>query len=400
MDESIMDVKFTYPIEDIDRIIQQLEQGIKPFGMTERMKLEVELRKRQLAYLVSDYIDETEEEDDISLAELHDRMTKEMEQARRKATTQKATFRKLSEAQRKQLEEEMESSVVRCDVTSEYHKSDEALYSDKEHRELMRKLGAVRQQYHDPISWANAMKLVIEGIQYSLKHDYPMGYEWAVKEFNQGRIKYLFGPIPKLFIGLGTKQITDKAVLKGILNGDVKVLSRDEEKEKFKREKRKRGNPINVDYGIVSRKEHEEAVRLHNMGYDTPLSAMLKSKSGLFDRLSMPFTIGKTQEPEDDALLQFDWTRDGAGREYYEKKNHIQIDHVAQFIQAVQEANDGKLTQSLGQETRSFLQAINHPEVAANPFQDVYQPLQPSERALEIEKSIMDRIRQSNVGIL
>lgn len=407
MDASIMDVKFTYPLEDLDRIIQQMDQGIKPFGMNERLKVEIELRRKQLKYLISDYIDEDEEEGDISLAELHERMTAEIEKERRKATHEKATFRPLPADVYAQLCEDMQTSVVRMTPGDDYHKPDDVLYADKEQREIMRKLSSIRQAYHDPISWANAMKVVIKGIQYSLQHDYPLGAEWAIKEFNAGRLKYTFGPIPKLFVGFGTKQITDTNILKGILSGEVKVISRDTEKEKLKSVKRKRGKPINVDYSIISQTEYEQSVALHNRGIDTPIGIMLKSKAGLFDRLSMPFQIAgyksRQQQQREEQLMQFDWMREGAGREYYEKINDVQVDHVAQFMQDVQTANNGEITQSMMTDARQFLTGMSHPEIQTvngMPYQDSYKPFQPSERAQEIEKSIMDQIRRSNVGLL
>lgn len=400
-DESILDIKFTYPTSDLDNIIKQMEQGITPFGMNDRLKLEVELRRKQLRYIAADYIDEDEEDDNISLAEMHSRMTAEIEKERRKSTKQVAAFRPLTEKQAQQLRDEMSEAIVRCNPGSDYNKSDEDLYHDKEEREIVRRLAALRNVYHDPISWRAAMQTIMKGIDYSLRHDYPMGYQWAVAEFNAGRIKYS-RPIPQLFIGFGSKQITDKSILMGILNGEVNVISRDDEKETFKRKKRKRGNPINVDYDIISHAEYQQSVQLHNRGIDTPMGVMLKSKAGLFDRLSMPFQFQPSpqQQQREEQLLQWDWMRDGAGREYFEKKNDIHIDHVSQLIQAVQEANDGKLTQSLATDTRQFLQSVNHPEISSTISEGVDQPLQPSERAIAVEKSILEQIRKSNQSIL
>lgn len=397
MNDDIMSIEFTYPVEELDRLLEQIQQGIKPFGMNERLKLELELRQKQLQYLASDYEDEVEDGDGPSLTELHDRMKAEIEKAKRKATTTKAVFRALSKAQREQLESDMMTSIVRKNPGSPYNKTDEELYQDSEQQSIMQKLSRIRNRYNDPIAWANAIKIIREAIDYSLHHDYPLGYEWAVREFNLGRIKYQFGPVPKLYTGFGTKQITDPEILSGIAAGDIKVIKRDEEKATFKREKRKRGNPINCPYSVVSDAEYVESVKLHNRGFDTPISLALKAKAGLFDRLAMPFQSQQQQK----VPMLWDWTQEGAGERYYNAVNGINVDHVAELVREIQKTNNGELNQSMMTDIRGFLDAINHPNMMPQSYSaGVIRPPEPSKEAQRIEANIMAQIRKSNLTIL
>lgn len=395
------EIKFTYPVDQIDKMIQMIDSGQKPFGMTEVLKTEIELRRKQLRQMAAVYEDELDD-DDMSLEEIHQRMTAEIEANRRKATVKMdAPFRKLSDADAQKLLEEMSASVVRSDPDSSYNKTDEELYKDAEAREIMMGLKSIRARYSDPIAWSAAFKRMLKGVEYSLRHDHPMSYEEAVEAFNAGKLKYTYGPIPQLWIG--PKRVTDTRVLHEILNGNVKVVSRREEEEKFKKVKRKRGNPVNVDYGIIGPQEYAEGVALHNRGIDSSIGVILKSHQSLFDRLSVPFMFNGGQKKEQDTIPLFDWGQPEAGREYYNLTRDVHVDRVAMIFDALNKTNGGQLNQTILQNMRDFELAANHPELASMPMgysQAIVGPLAPSERAQEIENEILKRIRSCNVQLM
>ena len=395
------EIKFTYPVDQIDKMIQMIDSGQKPFGMTEVLKTEIELRRKQLRQMTAIYEDELDD-DDMSLEEIHQRMTAEIEANKRKATVKMdAPFRKLSDADAQKLLDEMSASVVRSDPDSSYNKTDEELYKDAEAREIMMGLKSIRARYSDPIAWSAAFKRMLKGVEYSLRHDHPMSYEEAVEAFNAGKLKYTYGPIPQLWIG--PKRVTDTRVLHEILNGNVKVVSRKEEEEKFKKVKRKRGKPINVDYGIIGPQEYAEGVALHNRGIDSSIGVILKSHQSLFDRLSVPFMFNGGQKKEQDTIPLFDWGQPEAGREYYNLTRDVHVDRVAMIFDALNKTNGGQLNQTILQNMRDFELAANHPELASMPMgysQAIVGPLAPSERAQEIENEILKRIRSCNVQLM
>ena len=395
------EIKFTYPVDQIDKMIQMIDSGQKPFGMTEVLKTEIELRRKQLRQMTAVYEDELDD-DDMSLEEIHQRMTAEIEANKRKATVKMdAPFRKLSDADAQKLLEEMSTSVVRSDPDSSYNKTDEELYKDAEAREIMMGLKSIRARYSDPIAWSAAFKRMLKGVEYSLRHDHPMSYEEAVEAFNAGKLKYTYGPIPQLWIG--PKRVTDTRVLHEILNGNVKVVSRREEEEKFKKVKRKRGKPINVDYGVIGPQEYAEGVALHNRGIDSSIGVILKSHQSLFDRLSVPFMFNGGQQKEQDTIPLFDWSQPEAGREYYNLTRDVHVDRVAMIFDALNKTNGGQLNQTILQNMRDFELAANHPELASMPMgysQAIVGPLAPSERSQEIENEILKRIRSCNVQLM
>jgi len=393
-------IHYTYPVDQIDQMIQMIDSGQKPFGMTDILRNEIELRRKELRQRAAVYEDELD--DDTSLEEIHQRMTAEIEANRRKATIKKdAPFRKLSDADAAELREQMMTSVVRNDSSSIYNKTDAELYEDAESREIMIGLKSIRARYSDPISWAAAFKRMLKGIEWSLHHDYPMGYEWAVEEFNAGRIKYQYGPIPQLWIG--PKRITDRRVLHEILNGNVQVINRKTEETKFAEKKRKRGKPVNIDYGVVSPQEYSAAVARHNRGLDSTLGIVLKSQSTLFDRLSVPFSISATNNGQPDTIPIFDWLQPDAGRKYFNLVNDIKVDKVAELFNMLNERNGNNLNQTLLQNMRDFETALNHPELAnasTGYSSAVIGPLAPTERAQQIEAEILKRIRSCNVPLM
>lgn len=396
------EIKFTYPVDQIDKMIQLIDSGQKPFGMTEILKTEIELRRKQLRQMAAVYEDELDDDSDVSLEEIHQRMTAEIEANRRKATIKKdAPFRRLSDEDAKILLEEMSSSVVRNDPDSVYNKTDDELYKDAEARDIMTGLKSIRARYSDPIAWAAAFKRMLKGVEYSLKHDHPMSYEEAVEAFNAGKLKYTYGPIPQLWIG--PKRVTDKRMLHEILNGNVKVVSRKDEEAEFKKVKRKRGKPINVEYSVIGPQEYAEGVALHNRGIDSSIGVILKSHQSLFDRLSVPFMFNGNQSKEQETIPLFDWSQPEAGREYYNLTRDVHVDRVGMIFDALNRTNGGNLNQTILQNMRDFELAANHPELASMPMgytQAVVSPLAPSERAQEIENEILNRIRSCNVQLM
>ena len=388
-------IEYSYPVEELDKMIEIYQSGAKPM-IPDRMKREVELRYQELMHEIGEGDDDSFE----SLKEAHEVLKKKVAESKRKATRKIVGFRQLSDSIMAQLEEDMSESIVRNDPGSVYNKMDAQLYADKEERELMQQISRLRNAYYDPMSFKAAYDIIRKGIFHSLKHDYPwMTIEEAVAEFNKGNIKYN-GIVPKLFLGFGTKQITDPEILAGIARGEVIVKDKEDDKERFRGKKKAPYNPINYQYDVICDTEYEDSVKLHNRGVDTPLSTMLRCKAGMFDRLALPFKFTMPNATRvNDELMAFDWSKPDAGERYFALKHGKPYGTTETFLDEVYKANGG-LDSSILQNMPEFLRSLSQGDLYAETNRPSQLLPKQIDQAAEIEKNILNSLRAMNVGIM
>ena len=141
-------------------------------------------------------------------------MKEHIAKKKREATKQDVLIISLSDEQKRKLRADMETSIVRSNPNIQYNIPDEKLYSSEELRIVRQKLSRIKNCYYNQIDYINAVSIVREAIDYSLRSDYPwMSREEAVKAFNSGEIKFSYCNMPKLFINYQT-QITDPEIIK------------------------------------------------------------------------------------------------------------------------------------------------------------------------------------------
>lgn len=393
MDDAI---KYHYPVEELDRMISEISKGATPM-LTNDMKMEIALRKKELMAMTEGLTDEEETEFD-SIVEEHDALMKKIDEEKRKATKREAAFRPLPPEVQRQLEIDMQTSFVWDDANSSYNKSDSELYEDAVQKDLYQRLSRVRNVYYDAISYRQAILTIREAITFSLKNDYPwMTYEEALQEFNAGKIRYL-GNIPKLFMGFGTHQVTDPKILAGIVEGRIQVVDKNDDDQELRRRKKTKhkGPGVKAPYTVIGDQEYDYYKKLHNDGYDTPVSIVLKARSTVFDRLSMPF-VSDTAPRERRQPVTFDWLREGAGEEYYRLKHGIPRQSVQSLMQSINEENDGELNQAMMTNMSDFLHELSRPIGQPETYRQMQFAQQQNDRAAEIEKNILDSIRRSNM---
>jgi hypothetical protein len=313
-----------------------------------------------------------------------------------------AKFRPLRPDVRKQLEEDMRVSIVRNNADSEYNKSDEELFGDNERREILQRLSRIRNIYYDPISYRAAILTIKEAIEYSLKHDYPWlrSYEEACRQFNEGKIKYL-GNIPKLYLGYGTNQVTDPQILAGIVVGSVQVIDKDEEEKKLRQRRREKKpyNPVFMHHDVIRSNEYKEYVRQHNMGIDTPISVILKSKSQLFDRLSMPITFVNQNPTEQKEVEEFDWFQPNAGEIFYCQQHGIKRNTATQLVDFLNKENNNELTSGVLKGIQDFMYAWKHPQQSSLDFVRLPEPIKPTDQAVALEQNLLASLRANNPNL-
>lgn len=393
------EIRFIHSLKDIDKWIMDEDQGVSMM-LTKIQRQEMDLRRKQLI-AERDGTDEYEDDEFLDILEEHAKLTEKMEQ--RNAATHKhdIAFRPLRPNQQKQLEEDMQISIVRNDADSEYNKTDEELFGDKERRDILQRLSRIRNIYYDPLSYRAAILTIKEAIEYSLKHDYPWikTIEETVQQFNEGKIKYL-GNIPKLYLGFGTDQVTDPQILAGIVSGEITVVDKDEEDKELKRKRKERREykPVQMKYDVVRSNEYQHYVRLHNQGYDTPISVILKSKSQLFDRLSMPFSFSITSQEKKNEPEVFDWLQPNAGEIFYCQQNNIPRNTTSKIISMINSENNNELNQNISSSMHDFIHAWSHPQTQLQTVEDV-KPIQQSEQAMALEQNLLNSLRMNNPNL-
>lgn len=392
--------KYMYSVEELDSIIDKMNRGITPM-MNDQMALEVKLRYKELQ---NELFDSDEEDiDDVDVKAHQEMMKKHIEQKKREATKKDVILIKLTEDQKNEIKENMEISIVRKNPNSQYNLSDEELYSSGEKKEIYRKLAKLKNCYYNQIEYTNAIKIITEAIEFSLTHDYPwLTKSEAYKQFNEGKIKFSYCNLPKLYVNYST-QITDPEILKGVISGEVTLKSR--ETNKPKKSKSKEHNAVSFDYNVITETEYKNMLIDHQRGYDTPVSAILKSKSSIFNRLSIPgnntFIIGDKNSNNEKEPVLFDWSREGAGEEYYKMINHISS-NSNDIIEFVNTKNDKMLNQVVKINAREFLQSMKNIQVTDNGYsykqkEDILSnSLKVNEKAAMIEQGILQAIRMNN----
>jgi hypothetical protein len=410
MDETKMnlddDYVYTYDIEEIDEFVDKLNKGIVPTVVDEQMMEDVKHRTAELQRMI------LEDDDDDDMSGMFTESTRakaiqrKIEQNKRKATTEDIMVIKLSDEQKQKIHEEMSTCIVRANHRLKYHKSDEELFDSAERKEIYHRLSSLQKQYYNVNDWREAMKVILDAIDYSVKHDYPwLSQEQAIEAWNKGDIKFTYCPIPQLWTSW-TTMITDPETLKGILSGNITVeTSADKVSKAKERRHRTEREGVDYDYNVMSDAAFTNMQHYHMNGYDTPISPVIKAMRGTFSRFAIPesnyfFSSTKNEESISPAtrekLMSFDWSREGAGKEYFNLLygNKETFDDIIDLVAA---NNDNKLYPSFRADLHEFINSIGKPHQEQQPDQSIYGAL-PSDmesvtkREVELEKSIMDQM--------
>lgn len=391
--------KYMYSTEELDSIIDQIERGITPM-MNDQLALEIKLRYKELNDELFD-----DDEDDVDIIRHREAMQKHIEQKKREATKEDVIIFKLTDNQISQIRDDMAVSIVRPNPDSVYNMPDEVLYNSKERKEIQQKLSRIRNCYYNQTDYVNAFNIIREAIMFSLEHDYPwLTKEEAIRQFNEGKIKFTYCNIPKLYINYQT-QITDPAILKGVVTGDVTLVNRNDDEPVTKR-RNKDYTPIQCDYDVVGDSEYQQMVALHSQGYDTPISHHIKAKSSIYNRFTLPssnrfsrtFNNGYNNN---NTPIVFDWTKENAGREYFERI-HGKEYTINDILRDVNKMNNGELNQVMQTKAVEFfknLKKADNPNMYDDGYtrpDNVTSSLQVNPEVIRVEQNILEAIRANN----
>lgn len=384
------EIRYNYPTDYLDQLIEQIQSGITPM-LTPDLRAEIELRQKQIEHELF------EDDDDESYHEAlqkHDAVMKKIEEKRRRSHSRNIVILDLTDEEQQELHDGMETMYVRSDPNSMYNISEEDLTADEEKREIYRKLQSLGKAYYHQEDYRNAINIICEAIEYSLKHDYPwLTYEEALEELKAGRIRYAYSQLPILYMNYNT-QITDPKILSGVVTGEVQLIDKDDEPVRKKRKKDVKA--VEMEYTVIGPEEHAEYVKMHQAGIDTPISPILKSCSTIYNRYVMPTTSWFNQsKPE--TMQPIDWSIPGSGAEYFNAVHGIKPNVVSDVVSLLQEHNGRKLNQKIGTGLREFPQLFS--PTTESPKFVLSTSLEQNEKAVEIESRILDMIRQSNPNL-
>lgn len=400
------EINYIYPVEELDKIIEQMMEGVQPMiddGMMSEVKLRwAELQKEEFG---------TEDEEELTeeaIREHNEIMKRNIAADRKKASRDDVIILTISEEQKAKIREEMEVSIVRSDPNSGYNTPDDELYNNESRRRIYEKLKGIRNCYYNQQDYVNAFKIIQEAIDVSLGKygdgDYPwLTYEEALKEFNEGRIKFTWCAIPKLYINHAT-MITDREVLKGIISGDI-ILKNKHEDDKPK-VRSKKYNAVPWDYDITSSNDYNQMVAAHNAGYDTPMSVVIKHKNTVYNPTAIPFGnrfSNNNMTNSDGTPILYDWMKEGAGEEYFNMTKGRKVQST-DIIRYVDQQNDGMLNSVFTRNAQDFLKSMKagsnvsggYDYTLPNFAQPVQNP-QYNEDAARVEADLLASIKINNI---
>ena len=386
-------IKYNYSVQVLDDLIEKIDKGILPM-MTPDLEAEVNLRRKELQHMIYDdgeYDDEFQ--DDIAK---HKTVMDKIDEERRKARSRNVLELELSDEELAEIRDGCSVMYVRNDPNAAYNISEETLAANAEEAAIKKRLESLGKVYYHQEDYRNAMNTIRDAIDYSLKHHYPwMSYKEALDAFRRGEIKYKFGDIPTLFIGFD-KQITDPKILAGIVTGDITLIDQDEAKPKKKRKRCTEGVSMPTD--IISRAEYEKYVKMHNAGWNTPISLMLKASSTMYNRYVMPPGTSWFGSEKQQPNFTINWDQPGSAEAYYDLVKGIKRNPVNDVIAAFQAANNNGLNQVLGTSMREFPALLSGTPKEPEKFV-LSTSLEASQQAVEIEQNILNLIRQNNPNL-
>lgn len=383
--------QYSFPTDELDRILEQMQSGIQMM-LSDEMQIELDMRYREKFEEITgeEYRDDDDSESNINRLKHQKMMREKIAKDRMKASTKDVVVINISDEKKKEIREQMMTSIVRPNPNDPYNTTDDDLFRDTANKEIMEKLKGIKNCYYNQRDYINALKIIHEAIEFSLGKtghgDYPwLTYPEAVKEYNAGKIKFSWCEIPKLIVNR-VSPITDPEILKGVLTGDVVILNRTEDDDEIKKlNKKKMANykPINVDYDVTGETEYNQMQAAHKAGYDTPWSTGIKYKNTSYDPTALPFSsiFSSNKIKQNNVPDLFDWEKDGAGNEYYNlmcgkkpsandiaavlnKDNNNQINPIVtrnmnEFLYSMKHTNDN--SGGYNYDMPNFIQAAENP---------------------------------------
>lgn len=382
-------IKFSIPVDQLDKFVKQIYQEGKSIMLPDNIRKEVDLRYQQ--WLHKDDDDDDDNSDFKQLLKAHEEAMAQIEEQHHRSHSRTIMVLDLTEEEQAKLRDDVSCSYVRQDPNSVYNLSDEDISDDAERREIYRRLATVNKVYYSQEDYMNAINTIRDAIDYSLRHDYPwMSYSEALRAFRAGKIRYTYAPVPVMMVDYRS-QVTDPKMLAGIANGSIKLIDQD---ETIQKKKKKKSVPVKMDYTVIQPKQHAAYVEMHNAGWNTPISTILRSCSTIYSRYVMPQSLtnglAQSKPPE-----TFDWLQPNAGEAYYKLRHGETTNPISEIVSTLQTANGkGVMNRVIGTSMADFVDAWKPKQQRT--FKTICTSFEQHDQAVQIEQNLMDLMRASN----
>lgn len=386
---------YHYDLKTVDMIVEQVLNGEEPSLSSPELDLDVQRRIRYFKRM-SGLVEEGDDDTDILLDEDQVNLVKaKAEQEKRKARRDDVLIIKLSDDIKNKIKEDVSSSIVRPNPNLTYHKTDDELNIDAKRKSILTKLSRIRKCYYNQHDYQNAINIIKEAILYDLETSYPwMGKKEAIRQFNDGKIKFKGCIIPKLYLNF-TTEVTDPDLLKGVITGEV-ILKDSNEKPKMK--PRGKSQPVSCDYNVIPKHYVDTFYKLHKQGYNTPISAVIEHNKGIYNRFNMGgflFRNNTTIKSTNPELSCFDWLQPGAAKKYVRLLNGKKTS-LEEICDIINKDNNGMINDHVLSHMRQFEVAINKSVGYDINKANSFSPIVENKEVIELENKILNSIRAYN----
>ena len=403
--------QYKYNTDDLDKIIEQENKGIRMM-IPGDMRVEVDLRKKELLLEAQNEMNDEEleeflsEENTTEVIKKHKSIIQnKIEQERRNAHVDEYITLDITDEEKAMMEELCATSYVRELPGVSYHKAESELYDSDERKQILQKVKRIGNVYYTIEDWRNAMMILLEAYDYFYKNDYKDTPDFVKK----GHV-IINRQMPTLILNYRTR-ITDKEMLKEILNGNVRCFDKNEDtgnrRQRAKAEDVK-GIPFHKIGRRMSQDEYDYQSHLARMGNnDSFLLAASRVANTVYNRYSpdaLNSNKNKTEKRytnDKGEFITFDFTQPGMGKKMYEFHNRINHTTCTDLASDIMEANEGKITNSLSSSVfQDCFRALagkpgsslynNYTTPAVNP------QLNPKSEVIAQEQALLNIMRQYN----
>lgn len=385
-----MEIKYNYPVQMLDDLIQKIEQGIQPM-MDDNLEKEVNLRYEELQRKM---MDDEDDDEFLSKVEHQNSVVEQINEEKRKAKKRREQVIELTPEELAEIKEDASASYVRNNPNSRYHVADSAIELSAEGAEIKRKVSSLGKVYYHQEDFRHAIEIITEAVKFSLEHDYPWkSPEEIVKDFRAGKIRVNIPNIPKLYIGYD-KPITDPELLGQIITGDVTLVDQDTTK-KPKKKKIDENTPMTYETAsIISSGGYSRMTALGSSGYMSGVTPYISNSNTMYNRYAMPTqSLYQSNKPTD----EMDWLDPETPMQIQRSMDGTTHTQLGDYIEMIQKANGNDLTPGAITSIRESFNAMRG--IPDKPKFILSTSLEEDKTAIEIEQNILNLIRGNNFSI-
>ena len=137
--------QYSFPTDELDRILEQMQSGIQVM-LSDEMQIELDMRYREKFEEITgeEYRDDDDSESNINRLKHQKMMKEKIAKDRMKASTKDVIVINISDEKKKEIREQMMTSIVRPNPNDPYNTTDDDLFRDTANKEIMEKLKGIK----------------------------------------------------------------------------------------------------------------------------------------------------------------------------------------------------------------------------------------------------------------